>query len=110
MIAVLSRSGNRKRPIARIAAVLAVLACVVGLSWPVSAAAGTVSFSSTGGEQTFVVPAGVSSVDVVAVGGSGAAASSTGGRGATVTGTLSVTPAQVLYVEVGGDGSGTSGG
>jgi hypothetical protein len=67
------------------------------------------TFDYTGGEQTFVVPAGVWSVHVLAVGGHGGVAdgSNAGGRGgsaAQVTGELSVAPGEKLYVEVGGNG------
>jgi hypothetical protein len=64
----------------------------------------TCVFSSTG-EETFTVPAGVSSVHVVAQGaggGSGGVSGGPGGIGAVVSGDLSVTPGQVLYVEVAG--------
>jgi hypothetical protein len=69
-------------------------------------AAGTVSitFNYTGAEQTFTVPAGVFSVQVLAVGGSGGTAGALGGVGAQVSGDLSVTPGETLYVEVGGNG------
>jgi Glycine rich protein len=69
-----------------------------------------VGFAFTGGEQTFTVPAGVSSVHVVAVGGAGGATNAAGGAAAEVTGNLPVTPGQTLYVEVGGNGSGTGAG
>src|SRR4051794_7305811 len=52
-----------------------------------------------GGEQSVTVPAGVTGLHVVAVGGAG---SGDGGRGAIVTADLSVQPGQTLYVEVGG--------
>ncbi len=72
----------------------------------------TCSFSSTGSEQRFAVPAGVSSVSVTAVGGQGGAggtegagAGGSGGSGAIVSGTIPVTAAGVLYVEVGGNGA-----
>ncbi len=57
----------------------------------------------TVGASTFVVPSGVTSLDVVAVGG-GAAGNLfvAGGSGAMVTATLSVTPGQVLDLFVGG--------
>ena len=66
------------------------------------AAADTISqtFTSTGGEQTFTVPSGITSVHVVAVGARGG----TGGFGAMVTGDLTVTPGAVLYLEVGQNG------
>jgi hypothetical protein len=77
----------------------------------------TCTFSSTGAEDTFVVPQGVSSVDVVATGAPGAVAFNSGdntpappGLGAVVSGNLTVTPGQTLYVNVGGapTGAGTS--
>ena len=71
----------------------------------------TVSFFSTGGQQTFTVPAGVSTVNVVAVGGSGGGAGSKapGGFGGESSASLAVSPGQVLYVEVGGNGGSGSG-
>ena len=96
---------------------LAVSGVLVGVSgtWsvPSAQAAGvctstgpttTCTFSSTG-EDSFTVPAGVSSVRVVATGargGTGAFTDRPAGRGATVTADLSVSAGQVLYVEVGG--------
>jgi hypothetical protein len=72
------------------------------------AGATTDTFSYTGAEQVFTVPAGVTSVLVAAVGGRGgdatAAFTCAGGLGANAAATLSVTPGQVLYVEVGGNG------
>jgi hypothetical protein len=69
------------------------------------------SFSSTGfPDQTFQVPAGISSVNVVAVGAPGGAAGPRfpspvpGGAGAVASGIVSVTGGQTLYVEVGGAG------
>jgi hypothetical protein len=77
----------------------------------------TCTYVSTGAEDTFVAPQGVSSVLVVATGAPGAVAFDSGdntpappGRGAVVTGILTVTPGQTLYVNVGGapTGAGTS--
>lgn len=65
----------------------------------------TCTFASTGAEQTFVVPAGVSTVQATAIGAAGGAnnAGTAGGRGAQVSGTLSgLASGQTLYVEVGG--------
>jgi hypothetical protein len=65
------------------------------------------------GESTFVVPAGVTSVDVVLLGGAGGDATPSadntnafgkGGAGAKVSGTMNVTAGNTLYVEVGGEG------
>jgi len=72
----------------------------------VSAATVVVPFSYTGGEQTFTVPANVTSINVALTGGSGGAGANgvAGGAGARVIGDLTVTPGQVLYIEVGGTG------
>jgi hypothetical protein len=58
------------------------------------------------GAFTWTVPAGVTSIQVVAVGaGGGGSSSSTGGNGGSVTVTLSVTPGQILALTVGGAGT-----
>jgi Glycine rich protein len=75
-----------------------VAACCPGLA----AASTTVTFQSTGAEQTFVVPAGVGTVHVLAVGGRGYSVSGAYGAGAVAD--LPVSPGEVLYVEVGGNG------
>ena len=83
-----------------------------------SAGAVTCAFLSTGSEQTFAVPAGVSRVTVTAVGGRGGAGfgsdpGSSGGAGgfaADATGSLSVSGNGTLYVEVGGNGAGATAG
>jgi glycine rich protein len=65
----------------------------------------TCLFASTGAEQTFTVPVGVAGVHVVArgaAGGSGDYGVGAGGRGAMVSGDLSLSPGELLYVEVGG--------
>ncbi len=71
-------------------------------------------FTYTGGEQKFVVPPGYTAVDVVATGAPGGTPTNppgaSGGRGAVVSGTLSVKPNEVLYVEVGGVGGDHLGG
>ena len=62
----------------------------------------TCGYGSTGVEQTFAVPAGVSSITVSAIGARGGTGSGNPtGDAAQVTGTLSVSPG-TLYVEVGG--------
>src|SRR5690242_13053427 len=80
---------------------------------PEAAGAGTRTFIPTGGEQEFVVPGGVRSLQVVAIGGQGAVDSTAfarGGFGARVSAQMSVTPGQRLYVVVGGNGEGSRGG
>jgi hypothetical protein len=65
----------------------------------------TATFGYTGAAQIFVVPAGVSQIDAVAVGASGGSAGTApGGTGATESGTISVEPDETLYVYVGGQG------
>jgi hypothetical protein len=61
---------------------------------------------ATPGEHGFVVPAGVTSVQVTLVGGAGGAGSggALGGTAATATATLTVGPGETLYGEVAGNG------
>lgn len=78
-------------------------ACVIGQQ----------TFVATGSEQCYVVPSGVSALQVVATGGGGGSTFiGTGGSGAQVTGDIAVTPGATVFVEVGiGGGAGaTSGG
>jgi hypothetical protein len=79
--------------------------CCLCLVATAIAQADTVAFSSTGSEQAFTVPAGVTSIHVVAIGApGGAAGNDAGGRGAQATADLAVTPGEALYVEVGAKG------
>ena len=70
-----------------------------------TAASGTVTCTYTANGQTqFTVPPGVSSLTATVVGAQGGTdfgLSQPGGLGAVATGTLTVTPAQTLYLEVG---------
>jgi hypothetical protein len=64
-------------------------------------------FTDSSVEHAYTVPPGTTHVRVTAVGGSGGVvfgAPAVGGRGARVTATVAVTPGEVLYVHVGGDG------
>src|SRR6476660_4235478 len=85
---------------------IALVGCLaLGLLGAGSALAEEAKFTFTGTEQEFKVPAGVTSVNVVAVGAKGLNFSSTlDGLGARVQGSIAVTPAHTLYVEVGGEG------
>ena len=70
-----------------------------------AAVPGAAAFSSTGSEQTYTVPAGVTEIRVAATGAAGGSSCGTpGGRGAQVSADLALTAGQVLYVEVGGAG------
>lgn len=101
-------TGSTTRPAIGIAA--AVAASVLVCAFTASAGAVTTTesrpFGYNGDEQTFVVPGGVTSLNVVAVGASGApgAFSSVAGKGARVSGTISVTPGEHLFIEVGAPG------
>jgi hypothetical protein len=77
--------------------------------------AGSTSFGYTGGQQSWVVPCGVTSINYDvrgAQGGYGYPASHRGGYGGRVTGSLAVTPGSTIYFYVGGVGanSGSCGG
>jgi hypothetical protein len=90
---------------------LAMLVTAVALSTP--AVAQAAAFAYTGAEQSYTVPAGVSSLSITAVGAAGGGPLSGGlaaGRGAVVSGVVNVAPGQVLYVEVGGSGGSPAGG
>jgi hypothetical protein len=97
------RAGRRLSRFAAAAAASMLLCLVVGAS-QVRGETLSETFTYTGGEQSFEVPAGVSAVNVVLVGGHGGSSSRPGGRGALVRGALKVVPGQILYVEVGGNG------
>jgi len=60
-------------------------------------------FAYTGTEQTFTVPAGITSLTIEAWGAQGGGTE--GGNGGYATGTLSVSPGQTLYLYVGGQGA-----
>ena len=71
----------------------------------------TCTYSTVGAEGTLVVPVGVTSVSVVAVGAGGTTHANgfAPGAGGQVSADLSVTPLETLYVEVGiGGGAGAS--
>jgi hypothetical protein len=70
----------------------------------------TCTYAFTGAQQEFVVPSGVSAVDVVAIGGVGGSGLTPAdlAQPARVTGTLDVLPGSTLYVLVGGNGGDAS--
>lgn len=102
-----SAQTNRRRRtrLARLA-----FGCLVAFGVLVPAAASATTFSYTGSEQTYTVPAGATEIHVVAVGGSGLNSTSTDGQGGTVTANLPVTAGLRLFVEVGGNGQQEAGG
>src|SRR5258708_29987234 len=94
---------DRARPSRWIRASVVLGAGIVAAFLAAPAGAVTVTFLSTGAQQKFVVPAGVTSVHVLAVGGAGgtglAPGGGAGGAAAEVSGDLEVFPGQTLYVE-----------
>jgi hypothetical protein len=85
--------------------VVVALAGLVGMTAQ-DASATTQTFTAAGAHN-FVVPAGVTSIYVNAVGASGSGCiDSYGGRGASVTAVVPVSPGEQLYVGVGGVGTG----
>jgi len=84
---------------------------VEGISNPAPFVPDSVQFSYTGNIVPWTVPAGVYSIDVDLYGAQGGSTSySQGGLGGRVRSTIPVTPGQVLYFNVGGQPSGSSGG
>jgi len=69
----------------------------------ISCGSNVVSFT-TAGAATWTVPDGVTSLLIVATGGGGAGVRYNGGNGGVVTATLTVSPGDVLTLEVGGGG------
>jgi hypothetical protein len=67
----------------------------------VPSSTGTQTFNYTGAVTTWTVPAFVTSINVTARGAQGGSNGGTGGQGAIITGTLAVTPGQVLSLLVG---------
>lgn len=85
--------------------VAAVVVAVLGLPGAALAASAQ-TFVYTGSEQTYTVPAGVTEVNITAVGAQGGGGCMTvrGGRGGQISADFAVTPGENLYVEVGGRG------
>jgi hypothetical protein len=74
-----------------------------------SANASSLVYEYTGATQQFTVPLGVTSVRVFAIGGGGGGANGHqggGGAGYIASGTFSVTPSQVIPIDVGHGGTG----
>ena len=68
-------------------------------------------FSPTGAPRPYVVPAGITALNVTATGGSGGAATTfAAGRGGQVDAIVPVTPGEVLFFFVGGMNNGATGG
>jgi hypothetical protein len=100
---------------AAFAGVLALWLAGPETAWALQAGCGeagdtvTCVYSTQGQTASFTVPAQITSLEVQAVGGTGAG-STMGGSGAFVSETVAVTPAWVLNVQVAGNANGASGG
>lgn len=101
---------RRRRTLARSIGSIAVLASAIACVGAARAEATTFTF--TGTEQSYVVPAGVTEVSMTAIGAAGgngcqggAPQPFPGGEGAQIRADFAVSPGSVLYVEVGGTGT-----
>jgi hypothetical protein len=97
-------------PYSRTARIITAIAlaslCEANLTGDDGPALPTATFSYTGDVQTFVVPAGVTSLLIEAYGaqGGGSSGGEAGGLGARMTATYAVTPGQILSIVVGQQG------
>jgi hypothetical protein len=88
-------------------------ACLTDYSTAVSAQTQFVNstvFSHTGVPQPYVVPQGITDLNVTAIGAGGGATTFTAGLGGQVDVILPVTPGEVLFFFVGGTNNGATGG
>ena len=83
---------------------LSTLIVCLGFVLSTTGLAQTTVYNYTGAFDTYVVPAGVSSINIEALGAQGASAdaSYSGGLGASMSGDFSVTPGETLIIVVGG--------
>ena len=107
---------SRRAPGTRASRVLGLFGALLGLGavWslaaspPASAATPVTVPFTVPGQQTFAVPAAVTSLRITAQGAGGGAgidSGTSGGVGSQVTGTLAVTPGEILTVVVGQSGA-----
>jgi hypothetical protein len=110
-----TKTSHFMRPLVALVALVAAMAAILiaysasparaaGICFPTTAGTTACTYIPTGAEDTFEVPLGVSTIHVEATGAPGAVGlfGGTAGRGAQVSGDLTVTPDQTLYVNVGG--------
>lgn len=100
---------HRIRAIVTVASMSAALLTVQGPA--AQAATVTQTFAYIGAEQSFIVPSGVTSVRITAIGGKGSTpGSETAGAGGFVTATVAVAPLAALTIAVAGDATEGGGG
>jgi hypothetical protein len=111
-ISCVLRAGTRART-------AVVITGALGCALAIADVASATTFTYTGAEQSYVVPDGVHAVHIKAVGGEGAMSPGTatgpftpepGGFGSVAAANFPVHPGETLYVEVGGNATGTAGG
>ena len=103
----------RRRQNARPTLIAASIAALVAAIAPVAPAFAAdpveVVFDPIDAEQSWTVPAGVTSIHVVLIGAKGSGGGGfAGGLGHNVSGDITVTPGSTIYVEVGGKGIGAT--
>ena len=92
-----------------IAAAALIVAAMPGAAPALAADPVSVVFDPTDAEQQWTVPDDVTAIHIVLIGAKGSGGGGfPGGLGHNVSGDLGVTPGTVLYVNVGGKGSGTT--
>lgn len=84
--------------------------CLASLATSTTVLAAQETFNYTGAAQSFTVPTGITSIQIVAQGGDGKSVFSNDAKGAEVTATLAVTPGEEFDVYVGGAGTAGAGG
>ena len=105
---MLSGTGRLFRFLSLAVSLVVGLVVLTVLQIPAAHATST-TFSYTGAEQQYTVPARIDAVTIIAVGARGSSYFGGGpggpaGLGASVTATVPVTPGETLYLEVGGTG------
>jgi hypothetical protein len=103
-------AGRVRGPRLRSKHLLIAAAAVVGLSIASAASAGSIAFT-TAGSSSFVIPVGVTSISVIAIGGGGGGANGHqggGGAGYLTGGVFGVTPGEILSIVVGAGGNGAA--
>jgi hypothetical protein len=104
---VQARTARRARALGALGALGLLASSAAGVAQAATTATATATFS-TPGQYSFVVPPGVRSVTVIAIGAAGGGCPGflgAGGSGAALTATAPVVPDETLFVGVGGPGA-----
>ena len=102
---------QKSRPTLIAASIAALAAAIAPVAPAFAADPVEVVFDPIDAEQSWTVPAGVTSIHVVLIGAKGSGGGGfAGGLGHNVSGDITVTPGATIYVEVGGKGIGATAG